>query len=259
MTYPPQPQGPYGQQGPYGSQPGGGFPGGNPQQPGRQPPGPYAQQPPGQYGHGHQDSAAQFGQYAAYGAGYGQGGGFPGWPGGEPPKRKTGLIIGIGAAVLLLLGGIAGLVIWLSGDDEEPAAEGPGGRGPTSEQRSPADQVPPKPTIKPNPGHRQEDPGGSGTAAPGGTDTAQQAVDKTITAFNEIDNDTLNSIVCRSKGEGKADLDGGLRVRADGELRESGETAEQAVIGTYQGEEKKGTFVYQREGGKWCFGDLREG
>ncbi|MBV9845113.1 MAG: hypothetical protein JOZ47_08590 [Kutzneria sp.] len=100
MTYPPQPpDAPYGQQpsggyGPYGQQPQ--SPGA--QQPyGAQQPGGYPAQPP--YGSG------QFDQPPAYGQGYGQYAPPPWVTPDEPRKKRTGLIIGIAAAAVVVLAG----------------------------------------------------------------------------------------------------------------------------------------------------------
>lgn len=110
MTYPPQPGQPYGQQpgqqpGPYGQQPGGQYPqsGGYPQQ-GQYQQGQYqqGQYPQGQYPQG------QY-QQGQYGGGYG-----------PPPKKKTGLWVGLsvlGVALVAFL--ITGFLApgFLLGDD----------------------------------------------------------------------------------------------------------------------------------------------
>src|SRR5690606_40571870 len=78
MTYPPQ--GPYGQQPGYGPPP--------QQQPGYGPP-----QPPHQQG------------------GYQQ----PGYPGGEPPKKKTGPVIAVVVAVVVILAAVGITGFWQPG------------------------------------------------------------------------------------------------------------------------------------------------
>ncbi|WP_280184145.1 hypothetical protein [Nocardia cyriacigeorgica] len=97
MTYPPAGQPPHGQQPPYGQQ----LPYG--QQPyGQQPP-PYGQQP--QYG-------PQPGQYPPQG-GFQQPGGYPPQ---QPPKKKTGLIVGLVVLALVVVGGITtGIVLTMQG------------------------------------------------------------------------------------------------------------------------------------------------
>ncbi len=120
MTYPPQPGGPHGQQPPqhgYGQQPQPGW--GQPPQPG------YGQQP-GPYGQPQQAPFGQQGGYPQQGP-YGPQQGFGGYggPGGPPPRKsKTGLIIGIAAAVTVVLvgGGIATAVLLNDGGDANTAA-----------------------------------------------------------------------------------------------------------------------------------------
>ncbi|GAA1241755.1 hypothetical protein GCM10009676_28640 [Prauserella halophila] len=120
MTYPPQPGQPGGQPDPYGQQPGQPGGQGQPGQPYGQP-GPYGQQPgPGQPGGpmgqppsgGFPQQGMPQGGYPQQGmpqGGYQQHGypqqGYPqqGGPYGQPPKKKTGLIVG------LSLGGVAAL------------------------------------------------------------------------------------------------------------------------------------------------------
>jgi hypothetical protein len=90
MTYPPQQPGPYGpQQNPYGQQPGW----------------PQQQQQPG-YG------APQYGMPPGYGH-----------PGGMPPKKKTGLIVALAIAGVLLVGGGVTAVVLLTGDDKGSSGE----------------------------------------------------------------------------------------------------------------------------------------
>lgn len=152
MTYPPQPGQPYGQQpdpynqgGQYGQQ--GGYPqsGGFPEQSGQ-----YGQGQQGQYGQGQygqpggypqsggfpQQGQPQQGGYdqSAYGQyqGYPQQGqyGQPGMggPGGQPPKKKTGLIVGAIIGVVVLLGGIFAVTAFawpgFLTEDEETGSSG---------------------------------------------------------------------------------------------------------------------------------------
>jgi hypothetical protein len=119
MTYPPQPgQPPYGQQpdpcGQGGQPPSGGFPQQGQPYPGQQP---YPQQGGGYYDqtgayqqqqYPGYDQTAAYGQQNPYGQPYGQGFGGPPAP---PPKSKTGLLIGIAiAAVVLIAVGVTGFV-----------------------------------------------------------------------------------------------------------------------------------------------------
>jgi hypothetical protein len=140
MTYPPQPGQPYGQQpDPYGQggqPPSGDFPQQGQPYPGQQPypqqqggyydqSGTWQQQPQQPYG-GYDQTAAYGQQQNPYGQPYGQGfGGPPGGSSGPPPKSKTGLLIGIAiAAVVLIAVGVTGFVapgFFLSKDEAATA------------------------------------------------------------------------------------------------------------------------------------------
>ncbi|HEX3733317.1 MAG TPA: hypothetical protein VHU91_10400 [Mycobacteriales bacterium] len=135
MTHPPQQPGPYGQQPqsgpPYGQSYGA----------------PYGQQPPGGYGQqrsgpGQPQSGAPYGQPPQSGPPYGQQPGQPysGAPYGQQPpgyppyqqppgqhkKKRTGLIIGIVIAVVVVLGLVTAGVVLMKGDDK---GGGSGGKG----------------------------------------------------------------------------------------------------------------------------------
>lgn len=136
MTYPPQPgqpdQGHGGQQYP-GQQPGQPYPD---QQSGQQPYPGQQQQYPGQqqYPQGGYDQSGAYPQqqypqqqYPGYGQQYGQGFGGPPAP---PKNNKTGLIVGIAAAAVVVLTlGITGFVApgFFLGDDKAEKTSGPEG------------------------------------------------------------------------------------------------------------------------------------
>ncbi|MEU6641642.1 hypothetical protein ABZ863_03745 [Saccharomonospora sp. NPDC046836] len=109
MTYPPQPTqgagqpGPYGQQGQWGTPPQTGhYPGSGP-----------APQYGGYPGPG---GTQQFGQPGQPGP-YGQ---QPvGFPGARPPKKKTGLIVGLSIGAVAVIGGVVALILILSGGDSD--------------------------------------------------------------------------------------------------------------------------------------------
>ena len=145
--------------------------GGYPQQAGYQP-GAYGQQPTQQMpvvgGYGQPLGYGQQGQQDFYGQGQ-----FPGAPGdGAPEKKKTGLIIGIVAAVLVVLIG-AGVAIWwfMSGDDssDDAAAQS----APSTAAPS-AGANPTPPPVGPNPS--QPPVGTNPSQPPLGTNPSQPPV-----------------------------------------------------------------------------------
>ena len=159
--------------------------GGYPQQAGYQP-GAYGQQPTQQMpvvgGYGQPLGYGQQGQQDFYGQGQ-----FPGAPGdGAPEKKKTGLIIGIVAAVLVVLIG-AGVAIWwfMSGDDSSddaaaqsaPSAAAPSaGANPTP---PPVGANPSQPPVGTNPSQ------GTGSGHPSESEKEQQAIAECTKELNE--------------------------------------------------------------------------
>lgn len=114
--------------------------------------GAYGQQPGQQM-----PGAGGYGQYHGFGQqpqqGYYQQGQFPGTPyGGAPEKKKTGLIIGIIAAVLVVAI-IAGIAIWaLNKDDSDSDADSPTMPGVPSQTSDPAAGTNPmQPPVGTNP------------------------------------------------------------------------------------------------------------
>ena len=160
--------------------------GGYPQQAGYQP-GAYGQQPTQQMpvvgGYGQPQGYGQQGQQDYF---YGQGQ-FPGAPGdGAPEKKKTGLIIGIVAAVLVVLIG-AGVAIWwfMSGDDSSddaaaqsaPSTAAPSaGANPTP---PPVGTNPSQPPVGTNPSQ------GSGSGHPSESEKEQNAIAECTKELNE--------------------------------------------------------------------------
>lgn len=186
MTYPPQQPGqpgPYGQD-PYGQQ----------QQPGQygQQPGQYGQygQQPGQYGQQQPGQTAQFGQY-------GQQPGQPGFPGGEPPKSKTGMIVAIVVIAVLVLGG-AGVGIYLLTKEDD--------KGNSASDNQTSESNKPDPTSEDSdPTSEDSDPTDSDpTGGSGGLgeeellDTAQQYAD----AVNDSDEAAATELTCEQSSAG---------------------------------------------------------
>ena len=164
--------------------------GGYPQQAGYQP-GSYGQQPTQQMpvvgGYGQPQGYGQQGQQDYF---YGQGQ-FPGAPGdGAPEKKKTGLIIGIVAAVLVVLIG-AGVAIWwfMSGDDssdDAAAQSAPSAAAPS------AGANPTPPPVGPNPSQ------GTGPGAGSDPDKEKQAIAE---CTKEINDEYTNANVSDTKLE----------------------------------------------------------
>ena len=141
---PPAPQ-PYGPPDPYGQSQ---QPYGQPAQPYGQPPQsdpygtpaqqPYGQQPPNQYGQIPPPAPQQFGQQDPYGQfgqpqqQFGQQQ-FPqqpyGQPGGQPPKGKGGLVVGIAIGAVVLIGAGIGVVALTSGGSSSPSSASSGSTG----------------------------------------------------------------------------------------------------------------------------------
>jgi flagellar basal body-associated protein fliL len=159
--------------------------GGYPQQAGYQP-GAYGQQPTQQMpvvgGYGQPLGYGQQGQQDFYGQGQ-----FPGAPGdGAPEKKKTGLIIGIVAAVLVVLIG-AGVAIWwfMSGDDssdDAAAQSAPSTAAPSAGANPTPPPVGPNPSQPPvgtNPSQ------GSGSGHPSESEKEQNAIAECTKELNE--------------------------------------------------------------------------
>nr|WP_198151849.1 hypothetical protein [Kibdelosporangium sp. MJ126-NF4]CEL20409.1 hypothetical protein [Kibdelosporangium sp. MJ126-NF4] len=204
MTYPPQQPGPYGGQ-----------------------PDPYGQQPAWQDGHGQQQPA--WGQQPNYG----------GFPGGQPPqKSKTGLIVGLAiAGVLVVGGGVTAIILLTGGDDEKP---------------TPAAQT---------------------TQAGSGDDasSAQAVVDRVIKAVDNKDADAAKNTLCDPSKRNPAfqlnDVKPNvtLETSLDGKVRESSAgavarlTIRATVAGRSGSETRPMMLTLKDNGGKWCVSNAELG
>ncbi|WP_052372358.1 hypothetical protein [Amycolatopsis taiwanensis] len=208
MSYPPQPgqpqPDPYGRQGLYGQQPNaGGFP---PQQ---------------QYGH------------QPYPGGYPQGQ-FGGYGGPQPPKKKTGLWVGLGilavAVAAFLITGLAAPGFLLSKDNNGNNQAAPGDLGGTSGQ-----------------------PGSS----------PQATVQAMLTALNAKDTATLISMKCADASSsvqaGIDDIDAVERFEMGPPGTETPTSYEQTLMVTAGGRTAPYTGTLAKEGGKWCWQGLKSG
>lgn len=234
MTYPPQPppSDPYGGAG-YGQQyPG--YPGYQGQQFPHRPyygqQGPYQQQP-----------------------GYGVPPG--GTPPPEPPKHegRTGLVIGLVLALLLLAGGIVGVTgFWQPGFFRtDPAHAASAERVTVSE--TPTTTVP-KPEPKPDPTQPSEP---TTQAPPSSGDRAEirQITDTVVAGINNRDANQVKPVSCDPRKERQSDYAGfpeDLTVSASGEPIISGDAATVPLILTRSGSSKKVDLELRRVNGSWC-------
>ena len=166
----------------------------------------YTQQMPAIGGYGQQPTqqmpvAGGYGQSQGYGQqaqqGYYAQGQFQGAPGGgQPAKKKTGLIIGIIVAALVVLIG-AGVAIWWFMSDDDSSDDAAAQSAPSAAAPS-AGANPSQPPVGTNP---SQPPVGTKPSAPGGgsnSDLEQQAIAE---CNKEIDKDYTNASVSGGKLE----------------------------------------------------------
>jgi hypothetical protein len=224
MTYPPQqPPGPYDpNQNPYGQQP---------QQPGWQ------QQPPPQGSDAYGPQQPQPG-YDAYGQPtqqynpYGQPTQQYGYPGGypQPPQKKTGLLIGLAVAGVLVVGGGITTFALLSGDDKGS----------------------------------DNNPGTTNVADATTAGTAEELVDRVIKAVGDRDSKAATALMCDPTRPGPAtELDqvpptATVKARRDTDIRHSGSsaTAKLDLSVTQSGRTLLSSTLTlrmsEKQPGKWC-------
>ena len=174
----------------------------------------YTQQMPAIGGYGQQPTqqmpvAGGYGQSQGYGQqaqqGYYAQGQFQGNPGGgQPAKKKTGLIIGIIVAALVVLIG-AGVAIWWFMSDDDSSDDAAAQSAPSAAAPS-AGANPSQPPVGTNPSapggtNPSQPPVGTKPSAPGGgsnSDLEQQAIAE---CNKEIDKDYTNASVSGGKLE----------------------------------------------------------
>ncbi|TWH19231.1 hypothetical protein [Prauserella rugosa] len=251
MTYPPQPPGPgqpdpYGQ---YGQQPYGG------QQPGQYgQPDPYGQQQ--QYGQPY--GQQPYGQPGQYGQQYGM---YPGGPGGEPPKKKTGLIIGIVAGIVVVAAGVFAILAWVAPgfllDDEESAeGENQGGSAESSQQSAPSSEQAPTTEESSAASEPTSESAPAGGAAPDGKSTPEETAEAAADAYNAGDKAAIQRLICPSTGQKAPDIPAGTQVEVTGDADITGDVAQ--VPAENKGQNTTFNFVLRNEGGSWCYyGDKR--
>lgn len=247
MTYPPQQPG---QPDPYGQQPGQPGPYGQPgQQPGPygQQPGPYAQQP-GPYGQP-DPYGQQFGQNPYGQQPYGAHPGGPGGPGGEPPKKKTGLIVGISLGVVVVLAGVFAILAWVAPgflleDDDENSAEGENSAAPSTSQSS-------EPTSGSETAPESSESAPSDERAPGAKSTPEATAEAIMAGFNSGNRQAVTATVCLSKPQEVGPIPEGVQVEVTGSAQVSGNAAKVPAKNVSQNRDY--FLVLKNEGGAWCY------
>ncbi|GAA5103457.1 hypothetical protein [Haloechinothrix salitolerans] len=279
MTYPPQP-GPYGPSGGYGQPypgqpyPGQPYPGqqypGHPGQPG-QPQQPYPGQPEyrgqfpnqpyqgqsGGYGRPYQDQHSGYsgGIYPHPRPGYGTPPGDVPPPPPEPPNRggKTGMVVGITLALLLLAGTAVGITgFWQPGYFRDDTADKDSS---LAADASPSDTTSPSSTRPQDaaPAEASETPG----ARPPGSEEQEirRITDAVIAGINNRDAATVKPVSCDPSNERQADYDGfpdDLTVSVAGEPRIDGSDAKVALTLRRSDTSKTVTLTLRRANGAWC-------
>lgn len=286
MTYPPQP-GPYGPPGGYGQQ----YPGypGYPQQPGQQ-------QYPGQPEYrGQFPNQPYQGQSGGYGGGYGQqypdpqyqgqqggygqpydpyaGGGYshqqPGYgmppgdvpppPPPEPPKRggKTGLVVGITLAVVVLAGAAVAITgFWAPGYFRDDAVEQDSSLAADSSPSS----ATPQPSSQPQESAPPEDADNTEAPPPqpstSDSDEIRRITETVVAGINNRDAATVKPVSCDPSNERQADYDGfpdDLTVSVNGEPRITGSDATVPLTLRRSSSSKSVVLTLRRSGGgAWC-------
>ena len=181
----------------------GGYPQGNfGQQPTQQMPavGGYGQQPTQQM-----PAVGGYGQSQGYGQqGYYPQGQFQASPYGGQPEKKTGLIIGIIAAVVVVIL-VAGVAIWaLTKDDSSSDGASASPSAPSTAAPTSVPSVAPSPSapVAPAPAPSQSaPPAGTNPSAPGGGSESDKEKQAIAECTKEINNDYTNANVSDAKLE----------------------------------------------------------
>jgi hypothetical protein len=227
VTYPPQGGGYPPQQGNYGPQQGGYGPpqGGYPQQGGYGPPPGYPPQQPGW--------------------------GPPGYP--PPRKNNTGLIVGVGGAVLAAVIALVLVLALNGGNDNKPSDTA----GSANSGGNPSVEIPgPNGPGATNSGGN--DNGGSGGGSGGGASSPEALADEVVTIIENHDSSAIDQYACsESNASGlKTELDklAGLDITATVEnVTDDGSTGQATIqMKASTGQSEGFTLEMAQNGGSWC-------
>ncbi|MCP2253499.1 hypothetical protein LY13_002252 [Prauserella aidingensis] len=147
---------------------------------------------------------------------------YPGGPGGEPPKKKTGLIVGIALGSAALLFGIFALLAWVT------------------------------------PGFllSDENDGDSGGTGSGGGSGAQALAEKIVQGFNNQDAEALQQLTCSDADatvRGVIQAAGSVDNAELGDVQENGDTATAEATISAGGQDMPATASLSNDGGAWCW------
>lgn len=155
-------------------------------------------------------------------------------------RGKTGLVVGIGVAAVLVVAGITLPLALDNGDDEQSGPAGGMGNSPAT------------PSAQQDPIVDETDAGDGGSAeAKAVTRAAQQAV----TALNNGDAELAGSIACDPENVGDdfgSDLPEGTRVRLVGTPSIDGDQARVPTEFAGHGSPSKTDMPVRKAGGDWC-------
>lgn len=233
----------------------------------------YPPQQPGQPGqHGWQGHPGHQGYYTQQQAHHGHPypGGYPGQQqpgtGGYPPPRppgpprkngKTGVIVGITLTLVLFAGAAVGITgFWapgyfLSDDTSEQVATAS-----DQETAAPAEQQPPKPSPRTQPGEPVPDQGG--TAQEGSAEDiaiVRGLAEDAVTAINTRDEELARRISCN--GNERVDfskLPKDTKVKMLGDPVVRGDQATVPFEITVDGKTQREPLTANRKNGSWCLG-----
>lgn len=247
MTYPPQPPQQPGQPGPYGQQP----------DPYGQQPGQYGPPPTGPEGTA-QFSQPQFGGEPPYG------GGQPPYADGEPPKSRKGPIIGVVAAVVVILAAVGITGFWQPGFFLADEKDDGGGNPQTSAPQTPGSTPGLPPTDASTPGVPTPPTTGEGPATktgppPTGADAVEidEVAADAVRSINERDAELAKSVSCEPDSAGDlSELPEDAHAEISGEAYlEDPDKAKVPVRFSVSGQTVDEELQIERHDGRWCVSD----